>query len=137
VPTLIISGEFDSITPEESASAVAEGLENVFHYTIPGAAHSAIESSMCPLTITFQFLENPNQEPDSSSIPVYHLLEASWQHPTKNRQSHPDLWFEHLNFRLKLSIPALRSELKQLLKGNGRIPKKRLPINSVDREIGQ
>jgi hypothetical protein len=63
----------------------------------------------------------------SLPIPVYHLLEASWQHPTKNRQSHPDLWFEHLNFRLKLSIPALRSELKQLLKGNGRIPKKRLP----------
>lgn len=68
VPTLIISGEFDSITPEESASAVAEGLANAFHYTIPGAAHSAIESSPCPLSITFQFLENPNQEPDSSCI---------------------------------------------------------------------
>jgi len=68
VPTLVMSGEFDSITPPEAAAIVAENLTNTYEYTIPGAAHSAIESGPCSISIALQFLEDPSKEPDASCI---------------------------------------------------------------------
>lgn len=67
VPTLFISGEFDSITPPSSAAAVAGGLENSFEYTVPGAGHSAIENP-CALSIFLQFLNDPESEPEASCL---------------------------------------------------------------------
>jgi pimeloyl-ACP methyl ester carboxylesterase len=68
VPTLVLSGEFDSITPPEAAARVAANLTQAYEYTIPGAAHSAIESGPCPFSIVLQFLEDPSKEPDASCI---------------------------------------------------------------------
>ncbi|HUV12422.1 MAG TPA: alpha/beta fold hydrolase [Acidobacteriota bacterium] len=68
VPTLVMSGEFDSITPPEAAARVAAKLTHAYEYTIPGAAHSAIESGPCPFSIALQFLEDPSKEPDASCI---------------------------------------------------------------------
>lgn len=68
VPTLLLSGEFDSITPPEAAARVAANLIQSYEYTIPGAAHSAIESGPCPFSIVLQFLEDPSKEPDASCI---------------------------------------------------------------------
>jgi pimeloyl-ACP methyl ester carboxylesterase len=67
VPTLLISGEFDSITPAHSAAAVAGGLENSIEHTVPGVGHSAIEN-LCALSIFLQFLNDPTTEPDASCL---------------------------------------------------------------------
>ena len=67
VPTLLISGEFDSITPAESAAAVAESLESAIEHTVPGSGHSAIENP-CALSIFLQFLNDPTTEPDASCL---------------------------------------------------------------------
>ncbi len=67
VPTLLISGEFDSITPAHSAAGVAGSLENSIEHTIPGAGHSAIENP-CALSIFLQFLNDPTTEPDASCL---------------------------------------------------------------------
>jgi pimeloyl-ACP methyl ester carboxylesterase len=67
VPTLLISGEFDSITPAHSAAAVAGNLENSIEHTVPGAGHSAIENP-CALSIFLQFLNDPTTEPDASCL---------------------------------------------------------------------
>ncbi len=68
VPTLVMSGEFDSITPPVAAARVAANLTNAYECTIPGAAHSAIESGPCSISIALQFLEDPSKEPDVSCI---------------------------------------------------------------------
>jgi pimeloyl-ACP methyl ester carboxylesterase len=67
VPTLLISGEFDSITPAHSAAAVAGSLENAIEHTVPGAGHSAIENP-CALSIFLQFLNDPTTGPDASCL---------------------------------------------------------------------
>lgn len=62
VPTLLMSGEFDPITPAWYASVVATGLTNVHEFVFPGVAHGAIGSD-CGRRVAVAFLTNPLNRP--------------------------------------------------------------------------
>jgi len=68
VPTLLMSGEFDSISPKEGAEKVARNLTHAYEVVVPGAAHSSIESGECSLSIALAFLEDPTRKPDDSCL---------------------------------------------------------------------
>jgi len=68
IPTLILGGEYDPITPPTWGRYVSQGLESSFFFEFPGTGHGASISGRCPLQITRAFLENPSDEPDSKCI---------------------------------------------------------------------
>lgn len=63
LPTLILAGEYDPITPPSWGQAVAEGLSNRYYFEFPGIGHGASISGDCPLAITQAFLADPTTEP--------------------------------------------------------------------------
>jgi len=68
VPTLLIAGLFDTITPPSWAHEVAESLSNSSVFEIPGYGHSPTFSGPCPSMIALQFLSDPTAPPDASCI---------------------------------------------------------------------
>lgn len=66
IPTLVLSGEFDPVTPSEYAARVAEGLSNSYSYVIPAIGHSANVSSECARAISASFISDPASQPDDS-----------------------------------------------------------------------
>ena len=68
IPTLILSGEFDPITPPAWGFRAAKTLENTFAYEFPGIGHGASVADKCPLNMLIAFLQNPIQEPEASCI---------------------------------------------------------------------
>jgi pimeloyl-ACP methyl ester carboxylesterase len=68
VPTLLISGQFDPITPPENAELVAAHLSNRYVYTFPGLGHAVLGDHPCPLTMVLGFVNDPSQAPDSRCI---------------------------------------------------------------------
>ena len=67
VPTLILEGLYDTVTPIEYGRLVAETLSNSYYYEFPGG-HGIMRTFDCGRNIGLQFLENPWEEPDSSCI---------------------------------------------------------------------
>jgi pimeloyl-ACP methyl ester carboxylesterase len=55
VPTLLLSGTRDPVTPPSSAEAVAAHLSNSLHLVVPGAGHGV--GGPCIREITLRFVE--------------------------------------------------------------------------------
>ncbi len=68
IPALILSGEYDPVTPPAYGDQVASSLENSFFYTFPGTGHGVITSGTCAILLARSFLDNPEQTPDSSCL---------------------------------------------------------------------
>lgn len=68
VPALILSGEFDPITPPAWGFQAAETLKNAFAYVFPGIGHGASLADPCPMSMMIGFLDHPQQEPEASCI---------------------------------------------------------------------
>lgn len=68
VPVLVLSGNYDPITPPEWGQAAADYLPNSYHFVFPGIGHGAVDSHPCPTQIALHFLNVPEQEPDSFCI---------------------------------------------------------------------
>ncbi|MGQ9549806.1 MAG: alpha/beta fold hydrolase [Roseiflexus sp.] len=68
VPTLVLSGRFDPITPPAFGDVVARTLSRAYVYTFPDTGHAAVDSSACADTIMASFLDNPLQQPDASCL---------------------------------------------------------------------
>ncbi|PMP74383.1 MAG: transporter, partial [Roseiflexus castenholzii] len=68
IPTLVLSGRFDPITPPEFGDVVARTLSRAYVYTFPDTGHGAVGSSACADTMLKAFLDNPSQPPGSSCI---------------------------------------------------------------------
>lgn len=67
VPTLILTGEFDPITPPAYGELAAETLPNSFVVELPGLGHDpASLGGDCPLSIVTAFLADPEAEPDTA-----------------------------------------------------------------------
>lgn len=67
VPTLILEGEFDPVTPSKYGRLVAEYLSNSFFFEFPGIGHNIILDH-CARTIASAFLDDPARAPDTSCI---------------------------------------------------------------------
>lgn len=69
IPTLVLAGEYDPITPPAWGEEVAETLSNRFYFEFPGVGHGASTcGEECSLSIALAFLDDPTTEPDGSCV---------------------------------------------------------------------
>lgn len=66
IPTMLLSGGFDPITPPEYAETVASTLSNSFNYVFPSGGHGQMLDGDCADNMILEFLANPASPPDSS-----------------------------------------------------------------------
>jgi pimeloyl-ACP methyl ester carboxylesterase len=67
IPTLLISGSFDTLTSLAGAKAAAASLSNATIISIPGIGHFVSPASPCAQTVVVSFLTDPNA-PDTSCV---------------------------------------------------------------------
>lgn len=60
IPTLVLTGEYDPITPPFWGELVAENLTNETLLEFPGIGHGIVSSAECPLQIALDFLKDQN-----------------------------------------------------------------------------
>jgi pimeloyl-ACP methyl ester carboxylesterase len=69
IPTLILTGQYDPITPAPLGRLAAQTLPHSFFFTFPGRGHGQIGGdASCPASISAAFLRSPDQRPDASCI---------------------------------------------------------------------
>ena len=68
VPTLILAGQLDPITPPAWAYDTAMPLSNAWVAEVPGYGHSPTFSGPCPASMALEFLANPTGPPDDSCL---------------------------------------------------------------------
>ena len=67
IPTLLLSGEYDPITPPSFADAIAPGLANHQNVVHPNQGH-AVTTDECGLQIALDFLADPSSNVDTSCL---------------------------------------------------------------------
>lgn len=73
VPTLVLAGDFDPITPPRWGKTAAESLSNSYFFTFPGVGHAVLQGGDCPLDVVLEFLKTPEVVPDASCRDEMHL----------------------------------------------------------------
>ncbi|GER83119.1 hypothetical protein KTAU_17560 [Thermogemmatispora aurantia] len=68
LPTLILSGEYDPITPTSNALMAQKTLSHSYLFVFPGTGHGVFLTSSCANLIIGEFLDNPQIQPASSCI---------------------------------------------------------------------
>jgi pimeloyl-ACP methyl ester carboxylesterase len=68
IPTLLLSGRFDPITPARNADDVARTLTNATSFVFPNTGHGAFQSEPCATGIVEAFLADPATKPDGSCV---------------------------------------------------------------------
>jgi hypothetical protein len=68
VPTLLLSGEFDPITPPPFGRAAAETISPSYVFEFPAYGHGAMTSGNCPNTLINAFVRDPEYVPDARCI---------------------------------------------------------------------
>jgi pimeloyl-ACP methyl ester carboxylesterase len=74
IPTLVLNGTYDPVTPQPYGEAVARNLKNAHVYTFPGLGHGSffpppdMPATACSIKIATEFLANPKQAPNSSCL---------------------------------------------------------------------
>lgn len=63
VPTLILGGQFDMITPTYWSAAMVHNLPNGAFYEFPGLAHVTADGDNCPMMMVQDFLRDPATAP--------------------------------------------------------------------------
>jgi len=71
IPTLILAGEYDPITPPEWGYLAAETLPNARVIEFPETGHWIMRSGSCGWTIGLQFLDDPMGDYDMSCFSAY------------------------------------------------------------------
>ncbi len=74
VPTLVLNGTYDPVTPQPYGEAVARNLKSAYVYTFPGLGHGSffpprgMPATACVIRIATDFLANPRKAPDSGCL---------------------------------------------------------------------
>ena len=69
IPTLVVSGTFDAVTPPSTGKSAALPLTNSIVLAFPGVGHGVIQSNGCAQEVFASFLDNPGA-PDTSCVAV-------------------------------------------------------------------
>lgn len=69
IPTLVVSGTFDAVTPPSTGESAAVPLTNSIVLAFPGVGHAVIQSNSCAQEVFASFLNNPGA-PDTSCVAV-------------------------------------------------------------------
>jgi pimeloyl-ACP methyl ester carboxylesterase len=75
LPTLVLAGEFDPITPPDWGSLVAGSLSHAYFYEFPGNGHWVTRSSGCALALALAFWEHPTSAPDATCMQSFSGLD--------------------------------------------------------------
>ena len=75
VPALLLSGNFDPITPPSYAVLAEATLSDAFSYVLPHVGHGVLRSDRCAVRIATEFIDEPLNEPDSSCINTTRAIE--------------------------------------------------------------
>jgi pimeloyl-ACP methyl ester carboxylesterase len=67
IPTLVLAGSFDPITPPAWSQFVAQTLAHAYYFEFP-VGHWVMRASYCPVQMAVSFINDPNVAPDSSCI---------------------------------------------------------------------
>ncbi len=70
IPTLVIAGRYDSITPPTFGQQVADHLPNSFYLEFPDQGHAPTASTGtdCPMQAVLSFFDHPDTGPDSACL---------------------------------------------------------------------
>ncbi len=76
IPTLLLSGRFDPVTPPAFAAAAAVGLPNGTALVDPTASHGVAFMSPCANEVVGAFLDDPMNPPDGACFDAQEPLKA-------------------------------------------------------------
>jgi pimeloyl-ACP methyl ester carboxylesterase len=68
IPTLVMSGSLDPITPPAYGKMAAATLSNGHFFEYPSLGHGTSIADDCPRNMAAQFIDDPTRAPDSSCI---------------------------------------------------------------------
>lgn len=68
IPSLILAGTSDPITPPTWGQMTAGHLTHSYYFEFPGNGHWVTRSSRCALSMALEFWNNPTAPPDSSCL---------------------------------------------------------------------
>lgn len=68
IPTLVLEGEYDPITPPSNGDLAAKTLSQSYTLLFPGTGHGVGFGAMCPKSIVLAFWDTPTQQPGSSCV---------------------------------------------------------------------
>lgn len=68
IPTLVLTGHFDSITAPAWNLDTASYLENSYYYEFPNMAHGVLRYDNCALEMGLEFLDDPDKKPNSDCM---------------------------------------------------------------------
>lgn len=68
IPTLLLSGEYDPVTPPQWGWQTSQTLSTSFFYEFPGTGHAVVTRGACPYGMIRSFLNNPTAAPESSCV---------------------------------------------------------------------
>ena len=68
IPTLILSGEYDPISPPAWGQQAANNLANGYPFEYPGVGHGASTVAGCPQEMMLAFMDDPTAAPDDACI---------------------------------------------------------------------
>jgi pimeloyl-ACP methyl ester carboxylesterase len=92
-PALILSGQFDPITPPAFGKLAAGGLSAAYVFTLPGMGHGTWSSHPCADSLVAQFLDQPEEMPNAACIRAM-ALSFSVPPPSPNLQIGEGYQFE-------------------------------------------
>ncbi len=64
VPTLVLAGEYDPITPPGWGYLASQTLKHSYYLQFPGVGHGVSIGDTCPYRVTQSFLKDPSIRPD-------------------------------------------------------------------------
>jgi pimeloyl-ACP methyl ester carboxylesterase len=68
IPTLVLSDEYDPITPPANGKLAAQTLQNSYYFLFPGLGHGAEYNSPCVDSIISAFEDTPTQKPSGACV---------------------------------------------------------------------
>lgn len=68
VPTLVLAGNFDPVTPPTYAQEAAKTLTHSYLFVMPDGGHGALTSGACQDSLFLQFLADPTRSPDGACV---------------------------------------------------------------------
>ncbi len=68
IPTLVVAGQYDPITPPSWGILAAETLDTSHFYEFPGLGHGVTTGDECAQGIALEFLADPTSEPDGTCV---------------------------------------------------------------------
>ncbi len=77
LPALVLSGEYDPITPPSNGQEVTQDLSHSYYFLFPGQGHGQEYSSACSDQIISAFEDNPDQQP--SGVCISQMTEPAFQ----------------------------------------------------------